>query len=204
MAWYRPGGTPLGSLLAEQSVAAQPAQCLLDRALPGGGRDVCDPLPERRQAARRCVGEHRPQDRAAELAQAPRIGGLPARRRRGRRGGDPLPRAASAQRAHVAARPSRQADRRADIEQGVADAKKLENDARSKALSDARDKASELAKLAGRTVGEIISIGDEPSTVYDYDGVRASRGKSPTKYVAFSNEPIEITSNLRVTFELKK
>ena len=90
------------------------------------------------------------------------------------------------------------------VRYGVADAKKLENDARSKALSDAKEKASELAKLSGRIVGEIISIGDEPSTVYDYDGVRASRGKLPTKYVSFSNEPIEITSNLRVTFELKK
>jgi uncharacterized protein YggE len=83
---------------------------------------------------------------------------------------------------------------------GVADPKKLQNDLWSKALKEAEDKASELAKIAGGTVGDLISVAEEPGSIYEYGFVRTARGRLPTRYFSFANEPIDIGTTLRVIF----
>jgi uncharacterized protein YggE len=90
------------------------------------------------------------------------------------------------------------------VRYGIADYKRAEAETRSKALNDAREKASELAKAAGKSVGELVSIADEgASPSFDYDYTRSAKGKLPTEYLSFSNEPIEVRLFFRVTFELK-
>lgn len=90
------------------------------------------------------------------------------------------------------------------VRYGIADAKKLEADVWSQALKEANQKAAELAKLAGGTIGDLVSIGEESGSIYDYNFARMSRGGLLARHLSFSNDPIEIGSNLRVTFELKK
>jgi uncharacterized protein len=106
----------------------------------------------------------------------------------------------------VASNTSYAGDLGSAVRYAVADYKRAEDQARSKALDDAREKASALAKVGGRSLGDVVSMSDEsPSPTYDYNYYAgANRPKWPTRYLSFSNEPIEITSFFRVAFELKK
>lgn len=87
------------------------------------------------------------------------------------------------------------------MQYGIEDAIKLESEARTKALAEARDKATELAKLSGRQIAELISIAEE-SGAAEYSSLRLFRGRARFKYVSFSDEPIEISAILRATFSL--
>jgi hypothetical protein len=67
-------------------------------------------------------------------------------------------------------------------------------------MKEAEDKASELAKIAGGAVGNLISVAEEPGSVYEYGFGRSARGRLPTRYFSFANEPIDVGTTLRVTF----
>jgi hypothetical protein len=88
------------------------------------------------------------------------------------------------------------------VRYGVADAAKLEEKARADAITNARKQASALAGLAGKTLGQIISVEDEPR-MQRYDPYRMAAWWLPLDYYSFVNEPIDIRTDLRVTFELK-
>ena len=76
--------------------------------------------------------------------------------------------------------------------------------ARAAAMKNAKDEAKKLADLAGKTVGNVVSIGMSRSTQYNMNMiVMGRRADFPTEYVDTNPEEITISESVMVTFELK-
>ncbi len=87
---------------------------------------------------------------------------------------------------------------------GLYNSKKAEEEARTQAIANAREKASLLARDANNIMGTLISVSEEETPFSDYDYIRVGKYKLPAKYLSCSNEPLEVTSTLRVAYELMK
>ncbi len=86
----------------------------------------------------------------------------------------------------------------------------LQQDARKAAIADAKQKAQELAREAGLSLGKVVSIsesgGGYPGPLpYAMDSVRSMAGVSIEKSIApdFQTGSQEITETMTVTYEVK-
>lgn len=87
----------------------------------------------------------------------------------------------------------------------VADTSKLEADARTKAIADAKDRAESLAKLAGVTLGDVVSISEVvggSGPVYDGARMAAATGLGGGGAPIQPGE-LEMNMSIQVTFAIK-
>lgn len=88
----------------------------------------------------------------------------------------------------------------------IDDPKPLQAEARAKAVADARARAEELAKLAGLTLGDIVSIsengGGGPRPMMGYE--MKARASDASFAGAVSPGEVSVTSQVDVIYRLKK
>jgi len=88
---------------------------------------------------------------------------------------------------------------------GLLDASATEDEAKKKAFEDAKTKAQEMGALAGKKIGEVVSIGCGRNVTFP-GGMYLSGRKVdfPTEYIGIDPNKIDISYSLSVTFELLK
>ena len=85
----------------------------------------------------------------------------------------------------------------------VDDTTRLQADARAKAVADARTRAESLAKLAGVTLGDVVSVSEViGSSVPMYDAPRAAMGLGGGGTPVQPGE-LEVSTSVQVTFAIK-
>jgi uncharacterized protein YggE len=85
----------------------------------------------------------------------------------------------------------------------VDDTTKLQADARAKAVADAKSRAESLAKLAGVTLGDVVSVSEViGSSVPMYDAPRAAMGMGGGGAPVQPGE-MEVSMSIQVTFAIK-
>ena len=86
----------------------------------------------------------------------------------------------------------------------VADTSKLEDDARAKAITNAKDRAASLAKLAGVTLGDVVNISEViggPGPVYSVmDSAKMGLGGGGAP---IQPGELEVNMSVQVTFAIK-
>ena len=86
----------------------------------------------------------------------------------------------------------------------VADTSKLEDDARAKAIADAKDRATSLAQLAGVTLGEVVNVSEViggPGPVYSVmDSAKMGLGGGGAP---IQPGELEVNMSVQVTFAIK-
>lgn len=94
-----------------------------------------------------------------------------------------------------------------NYEYRTSDEKKLELDARAKAVASAKEKAEALAKELGLKIIKAYSVVEEaygrPIPVYRGGAMEASMSSRPTDAGTFALGEITISSNVRVIFEVQ-
>ncbi len=86
----------------------------------------------------------------------------------------------------------------------VADTTKLESDARSKAFADAKSRAESLARLAGVSLGEVVSVSEVlggPSPVYE--GARMAAATGLGGGAPIQPGELDVNMSIQVTFAIK-
>jgi uncharacterized protein YggE len=86
----------------------------------------------------------------------------------------------------------------------VADTSKLQADARAKAFADAKERAESLAKLAGVTLGDVVSVSEVIGSNPIYEGARMAAATG----LGGGGAPIqpgelEVNMSVQVTFAIK-
>jgi uncharacterized protein YggE len=86
----------------------------------------------------------------------------------------------------------------------VADTSQLEADARSKAIANAQERAASLARLAGVSLGDIVSISEViavPSPIYSTVG--AAMGMGGGGALPIQPGQLDVSTSVQVTFAIK-
>jgi uncharacterized protein YggE len=88
---------------------------------------------------------------------------------------------------------------------GLLDASAAEDEAKKKAFEDAKTKAQEMAALASKKIGDVVSIScgrsiTFPGRMY----ISGRQADFPTEYVGIDPNKIDISYSLSVTFQLLK
>ena len=88
---------------------------------------------------------------------------------------------------------------------GLLDASELEDQARKKALENAKDNAKKIAALVGKKIGEVVSVGCSgsyswPNQIY----IMGRESDFPVKHVGIDPDKIEISRSMTITYELLK
>ena len=87
----------------------------------------------------------------------------------------------------------------------VADTTTLQSDARAKAFADAKARAESLAKLAGVSLGEVVSVSEiigGPNVMYDSPRMAAAAGLGGGGAPIQPGE-LEVNMSIQVTFAIK-
>ena len=88
---------------------------------------------------------------------------------------------------------------------GLLDASAAEDEAKKKALEDARNKAQKMAALIGKKTGDIVSIGCGSSAFFPrHIYISGRQADFPTKNIGINSNKIDISYSLKITFELVK
>jgi len=88
---------------------------------------------------------------------------------------------------------------------GLLDASAAVDEAKKKAFEDAKTKAQELAALAGKKIGDVVSISCGRSITFPGRMYISGRQVDfPTEYVGIDPNKIDISYSLSVTFQLLK
>jgi len=101
---------------------------------------------------------------------------------------------------------TRGANQVGDIQFIIDDETKLKDEARDKAIAQAKDKAQQIAKGAGLTLGKIVSFSENdgmvyPQPLYMDKGISAGQGGGAAPAVEQGSQEIDI--NVTLGFELK-
>jgi len=85
------------------------------------------------------------------------------------------------------------------------DSTEFENQARAKALEDARQNAEKTATLIGRKVGEIVSVGSMNNTSWPAEFLMMGRQADlPAKFTSVDPSSVDVPCMLTITYELLK
>jgi uncharacterized protein len=86
---------------------------------------------------------------------------------------------------------------------GLNDESSVINEAKKKAVEDAKDKAKQTAVLLGKTVGDVVSIGCGGSSSFSSIRINGQETDFPGEYVSVNPNKITISQCIPITFELK-
>ena len=85
----------------------------------------------------------------------------------------------------------------------MSDQSKLEAEARDKAMADAKARAEQLAKSAGVTLGNLMTIGEFTSGPIPYAADLRAAGMGGGEAVPVSTGQIQVSLQVSVTYEIK-
>ncbi len=104
----------------------------------------------------------------------------------------------------IPSRTSYSDDIRSVVIYGLEQSAEVDERARQAAMNDAKAEAKKLAALAGKSVGDVVTIGCSGSSRFNFPmRVMGRTPDFPTEHVGTNPEEITISHSVSVTFELK-
>ena len=86
---------------------------------------------------------------------------------------------------------------------GLIDESSAINEAKKKAVDDAKDKAKQTAALLGKIVGDVVSIGCGGNSSFGSIRINGHETDFPGEYVSVNPNKISVSQCIPITFELK-